>query len=272
MKFAINDRMINYQIDGSGEDLLLIHGFGDNLNVWYDQVPVFSKNFRVIRYDLPGSGESDISAEENSIGALAGDAYSLLKDAGANKVWVLGHSLGGLVACRLVLNHPEMINGLILANSIPVLPVFSQTARKSSRRMLELLEQGDIKTTAELMVETSFSPDFKCSHPDEFQSYLKIKLMNNPAGLVRLLKCRREPLDLGSIECPAMVVLGEKDIFIGAEEMARTQELLPHLQSALLPCGHASFLELPEEFNTVVLKFLYDVQSTHVLKGSPRCI
>jgi 3-oxoadipate enol-lactonase len=260
LKFEVENRALNYEIDGSGEDLLLIHGLGDNLSVWYHQMPVFSKNFRVIRYDLPGSGESDISAGENSIGSLAGDAYRLLENTEVRRVNILGHSLGGLVACRLAVDHPEMVKGLILANSIPILTVHSPKIRKSSERILELLERSDMKTAAEIMTETAFSPGFKSSHPEEFRKYLKIKLNNNPVGLVRLLKCKRGPVDIGRIRCPVLIVLGERDIFIGAEEIRLIQEVLPHVQSISLVCGHGSFLELPEEFNSVVMKFLQDIK------------
>lgn len=256
MKLGIEGRVLNYRIDGSGEDLLLIHGFGDNLNVWYHQLPVFSKNFRVIGYDLMGSGESDISVEESSIGSLANDAYHLLKNAGVKGVYVLGHSLGGRVACRLAVDHPEVVKGLILANSIPILTSHHSRIRESGRRILGLLEQGSIEKVAEAMAESSFPPDFGLVNPGEFQRYLKIKLSNNPVGLMKLLKCKDEPLDVARLACSVMLILGESDPYISAREAACMQEVLPHLQFTVLPCGHVSFIELPERFNSVVLKFL----------------
>jgi pimeloyl-ACP methyl ester carboxylesterase len=261
LKLEIEGRVLNYRIDGSGEDLLLIHGFGDNLNVWYHQLPVFSKDFRVIGYDLMGSGESDISVEESSVGSLANDAYRLLRNAGVKRAYVLGHSLGGLVACRLAIDHPEMVKGLILANSIPISTVHHPKIRKSSSRILELFEQSNMEKAAEIMVESGFSPDFKLANPEEFQRYLRAKLSTNPVGLVKLLKCKREPLDVGRLACPVMIVLGEKDLFISARDVTCMQEVLPHLQIFLLPCGHVSFIELPEQFNSIVLKFLQNMKS-----------
>jgi 3-oxoadipate enol-lactonase len=260
LKLEIEGRVLNYRIDGSGEDLLLIHGFSDNLNVWYHQLPVFSKNFRVIRYDLLGSGESDITTEEYTIGLFANDAYHLLRNTGVKRAYVLGHSLGGLVACRLAVDHPEMVKGLILANSIPISTVHHPKIRKSSSRILELLEQSNIEKAAEIIAETGFSPGFKFTNPEEFQKYLKIKLSNNPVGLVKLLKCKREDLDMGRLTCPVMIVLGEKDLFISAREVSSMQKVLPHLQICLLPCGHGSFIELPEEFNSVALQFLQGIK------------
>lgn len=67
-------------------------------------------------------------------------------------------------------------------------------------------------------------------------------------------------MDIGRITCPVMIVLGERDIFIGPEEITRVQEILPYIQTVLLPCGHGSFLELPEKFNSVVIKFLQDIE------------
>ena len=262
MKLEIEGRALNYQIDGSGEDLLLIHGFSDNLNVWYHQLPVFSKNFRVIRYDLSGSGESNISTEEFAIGLFANDAYHLLMNTGVKRAYVLGHSLGGLVACRLAIDHPEMVKGLILANSIPISTVHRPKIRKSSSEILELLEQSNMEKAAEIIAESGFSPDFKLANPEEFQRYLRVKLSNNPVSLMKLLKCKIEPLDVGRLTCPVMIVLGEKDLFISAREVTCMQEVLPHLQFFLLPSGHVSFIELPEKFNSIVLKFLQNIKCT----------
>lgn len=67
-------------------------------------------------------------------------------------------------------------------------------------------------------------------------------------------------MDVNRLACPVIFVLGEKDVFISAQEATCMQEVLPHLQIFLLPCGHVSFIELPEKFNSIVLKFLQDIK------------
>ena len=59
MKTQANGISMNYQVKGKWANLVLIHGAGDNLSMWYHQVPIFSKSYRVITYDVRGSGKSE---------------------------------------------------------------------------------------------------------------------------------------------------------------------------------------------------------------------
>lgn len=73
MRIEANGISINYEINGEGEDLVLIHGAGDNLNMWYHQVPIFSKSHRVITYDVRGHGRTEGPGKEYTISLFAED-------------------------------------------------------------------------------------------------------------------------------------------------------------------------------------------------------
>ena len=98
-------------------NLVLIHGAGDNLDMWYHQVPVFSRSYRVISYDVRGSGNTEIPGGEYSISLFAQDAYQLMGDIGMKQAYFLGYLTGGRIALELTLNHPELVQALVLANS-----------------------------------------------------------------------------------------------------------------------------------------------------------
>jgi pimeloyl-ACP methyl ester carboxylesterase len=67
MKIQANDISMNYELSGSGKYFTLIHGAGDNLNAWYNQVPVFSKYYRVLTYDVRGHGQTELPDAELSV-------------------------------------------------------------------------------------------------------------------------------------------------------------------------------------------------------------
>ncbi len=69
----IRDININYEIIGDGQPLLFIHGLGSSLRDWEDQVPVFSKKFKVITLDLRGHGQSDGELSEQVISSGLSD-------------------------------------------------------------------------------------------------------------------------------------------------------------------------------------------------------
>jgi pimeloyl-ACP methyl ester carboxylesterase len=117
MKVKANGISMNYQIKGKGTNLVLIHGAGDNLNMWYHQVPVFSKSYRVITYDIRGSGKTERPEGEYSISLFTEDAYQLMKAIRVDEAYFLGYSMGGRIALELALNHPELVKALVLANS-----------------------------------------------------------------------------------------------------------------------------------------------------------
>ncbi len=62
MKIKANGIEINYELSGKGKTLVLIHGFTDNLNMWYNQVPEFAKQYQVLIYDVRGFGQTEKSA------------------------------------------------------------------------------------------------------------------------------------------------------------------------------------------------------------------
>ncbi|WP_375752175.1 pimeloyl-ACP methyl ester esterase BioH [Vibrio sp. HN007] len=105
---------LHWQVLGSGEDVVLVHGWGMNGAVWTQTAEVLSQNFRVHIVDLPGYGHSaDLHAID-----LEDIATQVLKDAPEKAIWI-GWSLGGLVATQVALNHPERVSKLITVASSP---------------------------------------------------------------------------------------------------------------------------------------------------------
>ena len=117
MKIIANGISMNYELIGSGRCLTLIHGAGDNLNAWFNQVPAFSQRYRVLTYDVRGHGQTEMTEEELTTELWVDDLYALLKDLSISETFLLGHSMGGAIALQFTLTHPKMVKALILSNS-----------------------------------------------------------------------------------------------------------------------------------------------------------
>jgi len=262
MIIKANGISMNYEINGKGANLVLIHGAGDNLNMWYHQVPVFSKNYRVITYDVRGSGKTESPSTECSMSLLAEDVYELMKAIGVEDAYFLGYSMGGRIALELAINHPEMVKAFIFANSSVGFTARSQADIEWRQSTLELLDNGDIKKVAEMMTTRSFSPGFQSKNPSEFEKYMKVKLQNKPDGLARLMRslgAATGPPDLSKVKCPVLLIVGENDLYMGVEQGKQAHEAIAGSKLVILPTGHAAALELPEKFNPAVLEFLSGV-------------
>ena len=99
---------------GEGPPLLLIAGLGLDGDSWWRSVPRFAERFRVITFDYRGVGQSGRSPLFCTTDDLADDAVAVLDQAGVERAFVYGFSLGGMVAQRLALRHPGRLSALVL--------------------------------------------------------------------------------------------------------------------------------------------------------------
>jgi 3-oxoadipate enol-lactonase len=259
VKIRANGISMNYEVEGQGENLVLIHGLGDNLNMWYHQVPLFSKSYRVIRYDVRGSGQTDSPPGEYSMSLLVEDAHELMKANGVKSSCFVGYSMGGRIALELSLKYPEMVKALVLANSsgggIPR-SVADQERRKTT---VELLDKGNVLASARMVTTGAFSPGYEKTCPDEFERYLSVKAQNKPEGLARLMKslmAPSSPADLSAVRCPVLIITGDKDLHMTLAQAALVHREIVGSKLVVLPTGHASAIESPQKFNSAVLEFL----------------
>lgn len=266
MRIEANGIFMNYEVAGSGKWLLLIHGMGDNLGAWYNQVPVFSQRYRVLTYDVRGHGQTEAPEGEYSTDVWAQDLHGLLGALEIERAYVLGYSMGGMVAVNLALQHPEMVEALILANSggarRPTMSEEQMRQMAEQRRMrMERVEREGLAATMDESTAMMFSPGFPERNKEAFERYKAVRLKNDPQSYLRMMRSMGTmfggaPPDLSKIQCPTLIIGGEHDGLMGAEGAKATQQAIAGSQLKIMPTGHASAIEQPEEFNKAVMDFL----------------
>ena len=106
---------VRYSRQGTGDrTVVLLHGFGGDLDNWLFNVAPLSAKAEVVALDLPGHGESAIALPGPSLDALAGFVAAFLDELGIGRCHLAGHSLGAAVAAQLALDHPDRVAGLVL--------------------------------------------------------------------------------------------------------------------------------------------------------------
>ena len=124
MLFTNNDCVkIHYKIEGNGTPLVLLHGFSDSLDDWYNYSYVDSLKdvYRLILIDLRGHGLSDKphDSEEYTVEILASDIIAVLDEIGIDKAHFWGYSMGGHIGLGLSKHYPERFLSFILGGITP---------------------------------------------------------------------------------------------------------------------------------------------------------
>ncbi len=266
MKIKAGEIEINTELSGEGPCLVLIHGFSDNLTMWYNQVPAFAEHFKVLSCDVRGHGETETPEGSYSMPLFAEDVRALLDELEIEKACLLGYSMGGRIALQFALQYPERTTGLVFANSgvmgADVQPSAEQIAEMEERRrqMMEMLETGDIEAIADAMAERSCSPGFRGRDPAAFQKYKDVKLRNDPRhyrGIMQAMaQSAASPPDLTQLICPALIIAGDQDAFMAVDVARSMERAIKDATLKILPTGHAAAIEAPGDFNQAVLDFM----------------
>ncbi len=129
---TINGVAINFVEAGSGEPLLLIHGYPQTHTMWHRMAPQLAKHFRVICPDLRGYGDSDKPESTGdhfpySKKAMAADLIGLMSKLGYGSFMVAGHDRGGRVTHRMCLDAPGLVSKACVMDIVPTHYIFANT-------------------------------------------------------------------------------------------------------------------------------------------------
>ena len=105
---------LHYEVCGRGDPVVLCHGFLDNCSVWKDLAETMAGKHTVVLYDQRGHGLSDKPRGDYSVRSLAEDLHGLILGLHLDRAALVGHSLGGMIALTLALEHPPLVSKLVL--------------------------------------------------------------------------------------------------------------------------------------------------------------
>jgi pimeloyl-ACP methyl ester carboxylesterase len=249
-----------YEIHGEGEPILLIHGWGGTHEFWGAQVTELSKSFKVITCDLRGHGESDkADPREYSIKLFANDLRMLLDKLGVEKLHVVGHSLGGVLAEQLVVESPERFETLVICDS-PSRRAFS----KLTMLLLRFVSRPSKKWLRR-------SRGLYYSQPTE-ENLNRLISWYSKAGkpviynTARTLLDYTTPKELTSISIPTLIAYGEKSLFL-KHGVEIHKMLLGSKFVVVSNASHMMPIEQPEEFNKLVSDFCGTRKDSVVVKS-----
>ena len=108
---------MNYKLEGNGKTLVFIHGLSDNLLYWEFLAGNLKNDYRVLRFDLRGHGESELGEDEITIDTYTNDLNNLLEELDISEVNLIGFSLGSAVGLDFISKYPQKVDSLVLMST-----------------------------------------------------------------------------------------------------------------------------------------------------------
>ncbi|MES0880064.1 aspartate dehydrogenase [Roseibium sp. SCP14] len=258
LKFDFQGGEIAFSDTEIGEPLLLIPGLGGQFGFWSAVAESLRQDFRVISFDHPGSGNSFPLEQPVTVEILAELAFSLLDHLNIKTCRVIGQSLGGAVAQKMALSHPERITRLVLSSTWA-----SPDAGflKSFRLRRQILEEMGLAAYAKAQVLSVLNPEQIAADPAAAEDWERktVATSNRQALLERMdalmaFDCSDEIAD---IKQPVMVVGAEDDLVVPKHMSRQLADLIPGAVCRFLPAGgHFLPLTRPGDYVNQVLSFL----------------
>ncbi len=233
MKINVKELNINYIQYGKGKDILLLHGWGQNIQMMKPLGDGFCDRFRITILDLPGFGQSDEPKETWNIEKYNEMLEEFIEKLDIKKPIVIGHSFGGRLAIRYSSRNP--VEKLVLFGS-PCIRI--QESLPLTVRLLKSLKQvPGLNDFGEFMKKYIGSRDYKAASPIMRQTLVQV--VNED-----LSKFARE------IEEPTLLIWGENDTEAPLQEAKELEKIMIDAALIVLPGTHYAYLEnLPRVVN-----------------------
>lgn len=248
---------INYIIEGKGKNVLVLHGWGANIDTILPIVNILKEDFKVFAIDLPGFGKSQIPKEVFDSKDYARIVKGFIDKMKIDKVTLIGHSFGGKISILLGAYYPELIEKIVLIDSAGLIP---------KRTLKYYLKVYSFKVLRSIYKSIFFWQDNK-NRMERFYKRFGSTDYKNADGIMRriLVKVVNENLRpmLKNIQCPTLLIWGDEDkdtpLYMGK---IMENEIDDSGLVVLKGAGHYSYLDDFNKFAIVLRVFLLDGENS----------
>ena len=279
---VVNDVRLHWVEQGAGPLVVLLHGFPEFWWGWHRQIPALAAaGFRVVAPDMRGYNlsEKPKGAASYRVSILLEDIASLIRHLGEARAHVAGHDWGGVVAWRLAMAHPELVDRLVIANA-PHPAVFVRELKRPRQLLrswyamffqLPLLPEALFRANDYAMLERIFrkGPARPGAFSDDDIRHYR-EAMSRPGALTAMLDYYRTfARNLGRrggpaggertriVTQPTLVIWGERDTALDPHNLDGLEEYVPDLRIECLPnASHWVLADEPDRVSELMIGFL----------------
>jgi pyruvate dehydrogenase E2 component (dihydrolipoamide acetyltransferase) len=254
-KADVGGRQINYLKLGAGEGtpIILVHGYGADLNTWMFNHPQLAQSHTTYAVDLPGHGESDKQVKEGSVKEFADAMAGFMDVLEIERAYLVGHSLGGAIILQLAIDHPRKAASLTLISSAGLgedinMPYVEGFMRASGRKDLKP-ELEKLFADPGLVSRDMINDVLKYKRMDGVDQVLHSIAGKAFAGGRQSTVLRDK---LAAVKAPVQVIFGAQDQIIPAKH---AEEVSGNVKVKVIPdAGHMPHMEAASEVNRLILE------------------
>lgn len=248
MQYELKEyQKVKFIEEGDGEPLVLLHGLFGALSNFQYLIEYFKHQYKVVVPILP---LFELDLLHTSVGGLAKFVHKFLESRDYKNIHLLGNSLGGHVALVYILKHPERVKSLILTGSSGL---FENGMGDTYPK------RGDYEYIRKKAEVTFFDPKMATKEMvDEVFS-----ITNNRIKVIKIIALAKSAIrnnlgeELNHVKQPTLLIWGNNDIVTPPFVAREFQRLIPNSELHFIDkCGHAPMMEVPEDFNVILHKFL----------------
>ncbi|MDD3840864.1 MAG: alpha/beta hydrolase [Clostridia bacterium] len=247
MYVDIDGLNIFYEVEGEGEDVLLLHGWGASTQAFAPVFRQLAERFRVYSLDFPGFGNTPAPDQVWGVEDYADMVVAFIKKMGINKINLIGHSFGGRVSIVLSAKYPQHINKLILVDSAGLIPkrgwryYFKVYKFKMMKKIYTLVHPGK---DLEDFYKKYGSSDYKQTQGVMRKIFVKVVNQDLKGYLAK-------------IKASTLLIWGEKDKDTPVEFGQIMEREIPDSGLVVLEdAGHYSYLDQFGRFMIITFRFL----------------
>lgn len=250
---------IYYTDYGNGLPVVLIHGFCETHAVWNNLSGKLSGSWRILCPDLPGFGNSPLSANPDfSLNFIAETLNNWLDETGIEKCVMIGHSLGGYVSLAFAERYAEKLTGLGLFHSTSLAD--TEEKKKTRNKVIDYIQEKGTRNFVKTFIPGLFYHK-TVSIEQDIDRLVDEALACTPQSLIAYTKAMRDRPDrqhiLEQLPFPVLFITGDKDSVIPVEHLKAQMAGLDQRAVFILPeTGHMGMFEREKETTQIVQDYV----------------
>jgi pimeloyl-ACP methyl ester carboxylesterase len=247
--YSYHGRKIHFTTKGSGNTIVLLHGFAESMHIWDEFTERLSEFYKVVRIELPGHGQSECIGEVHSMESMAECMKEILDFINIKHFVLIGHSMGGYVSLAFTEKYPEMIKGLGLFHST----AFADSAetRNNRKRTNEFILKNHFHFLCEF-IPSLFTSENQVKFKSEIEKMVAEAKKMTVQGVIAAnsgMAARPDRTQvLKNLQVPVLFIAGKQDVRIPFDKVLE-QIAMPNDSVALLmgDVAHMGYLEAKEK-------------------------